>query len=891
MKRPLCIWVAAALLLFSVPSAAAAQESPCVFRADATVDPGSVLGLYGGRFGGTPDIAICALSDIEGAPSAAKAQWRVEPLNSGQEFVQCILPPSVPPDVYAVYVVNDAGASEPQFVNRAEPFCVSEAVVCAGQTLRVFGRNFLHPALDTPEQTAVWLTKADGTGRVQAVVVDATDYTVDILIPEGIDGQYSLLVTNGAGGDYGYGELPQEEAFTVVAISDTIAAVKQDFEVYEAWTSPIGNTVYNVRDFGAAGDGKTDDSQALQDALDTAGTTGGRVYLPAGDYCSAGLTIPNGVVVYGDGTEQTVLRHMDDRTGTKFLTTYSNAGGMADLTVISEVCRPEGDDIRRIGGYVVGLRIFGCSAGTPGGFFLKRVNMRITDGMAVYNDSDTAMLVMEDCDINASHSNVMNYSRARILDSRFFNTERPVLMLGSEGYSWVENNKIDAAHVGAGREPGTNDTEHRVMDLGILNNYVAGNYVTGEYGATTPNTDNSGEGILFQSNRRTGYGRVLSADAQSVTSEPGGIKPDDGSSGAGMRAGDYVAIVEGTGIGQLRRIAAVEGDRFTVDQPWDIVPDQTSVFSADYRVNMHNIVVDNNIDAKTKKGGIMLYTKNFDNIIANNRLNNTGGIWLGQSQVKKQYRADYSYFNTVVGNICTGASDPRGEKDGVSVGSMKGNCAVIGIAVDGGPVTTLDKTLPSVGVYGNRYLQNRLTGIGSDVEASSSYNVPFSQNSGILISTGDSVEGHMASRAVAAAHNVISETKAGAHVSGSAADTLLYQNDFANGNGYQLKDSGSVRTVLVEPGPWPAELYPVQEDGQAAVTVYANGFSDVSGVLVCAQYRAGTLVSCALEEARVWPFDTGTFSFVLSDADEVRFYLLDSFDTLRPLAQGVWLEG
>ncbi len=891
MKRPLCIWIAAALLLFPVPPAAA-QESPCVFRADATARPGSVLGLYGGQFGESPQIAVCALSEIEGAPSAEKAQWRVEPLNSGQEFAQCIVPPSVPPDVYAAYVVNDAGTGGPQFVNRAEPFCVSEAVVCAGQTLRVFGRNFLHPATREPGRISVWLVPEAGTAQVQAAVVDATDYTVDFTIPAGVSGKCGLMVTNGAGGDYGYGTLPAEEAFTVIAASDTVEAVKQDFDIHAAWAGPIGNTVYNVRDFGAAGDGKTDDTQALQDALDAAGTSGGRVYLPEGDYCSAGLTIPNGVVVYGDGAEQTVLRHLDDRAGTKFLTSYSNAGGMADLAIISEVCRPEGDAIRRTGGYVVGLRIFGGSADTPGGFFLKRVNMRITDGTAVYNDSGTALLVVEDCDICASHSNVMNYyTRARIRDSRFFNTERPVLMLGGEGYSWVESNEIDAAHVGAGREPGTNDTEHRVMDLGILNNYVAGNYVTGEYGATTPNTDNSGEGILFQSNRRTGYGRVLSADAQSVTSEPGGIKPDGGSAGAGMRAGDYVAIVEGTGIGQLRRIAAVEGDTFTVDQPWDIVPDQTSVFSADYRVNMHNIVVGNNIDAKTKKGGIMLYTKNFDNIIAENRLSNTGGIWLGQSQVKSQYRADYSYFNTVAGNTCTGASDPRGEKDGVSVGSMKGNCAVIGIAVDGGPVTTLDKTLPSVGVYGNRYLQNRLTGIGSDVEASSSYNVPFSQNSGILISTGDSVEGHMASRAVAAAHNVISNTKAGAHVSGSAADTLLYQNDFTNGNGYQVKDSGSVRTVLVEPGPWPAELYPVQEGGQAAVTVYANGFSDVSGVLVCAQYRAGTLVACALEEARVWPFDTGTFPFTLTDADEVRFYLLESLGTLRPLAQGVWLEG
>jgi hypothetical protein len=41
-------------------------------------------------------------------------------------------------------------------------------------------------------------------------------------------------------------------------------------------------SVFNVVDFGAKGDGKTPDSEAIQKALDAAGAVGGTVYLPVG---------------------------------------------------------------------------------------------------------------------------------------------------------------------------------------------------------------------------------------------------------------------------------------------------------------------------------------------------------------------------------------------------------------------------------------------------------------------------------------------------------------------------------------------------------------------------------------------------------------------------------
>ena len=48
--------------------------------------------------------------------------------------------------------------------------------------------------------------------------------------------------------------------------------------------SPRSGSVFNVVDFGAKGDGKTPDSEAIQKALDAAGAVSGTAYFPAGRY-------------------------------------------------------------------------------------------------------------------------------------------------------------------------------------------------------------------------------------------------------------------------------------------------------------------------------------------------------------------------------------------------------------------------------------------------------------------------------------------------------------------------------------------------------------------------------------------------------------------------------
>ena len=55
--------------------------------------------------------------------------------------------------------------------------------------------------------------------------------------------------------------------------------------VYDTPGSPLFPPFYaNVKDFGAKGDGSTDDASAIQSALDSLSTTGGTIYFPPGVY-------------------------------------------------------------------------------------------------------------------------------------------------------------------------------------------------------------------------------------------------------------------------------------------------------------------------------------------------------------------------------------------------------------------------------------------------------------------------------------------------------------------------------------------------------------------------------------------------------------------------------
>ena len=86
--------------------------------------------------------------------------------------------------------------------------------------------------------------------------------------------------------------------------------------IYLLAFSAQAQQVFNVKDFGAKGDGRTDDAPAIQRTIDhTTAAGGGRVYFPAGTFLSGPLFLKSNIEIHLDGAA-TLLANPDERVYT-----------------------------------------------------------------------------------------------------------------------------------------------------------------------------------------------------------------------------------------------------------------------------------------------------------------------------------------------------------------------------------------------------------------------------------------------------------------------------------------------------------------------------------------------------------------------------------------------
>ncbi len=86
--------------------------------------------------------------------------------------------------------------------------------------------------------------------------------------------------------------------------------------------------VYNVRNFGATGDGITDDTAAIQAAINAIPSTGGTVYIPAGTYrINSPIIVKDYLTLVGSGLTNCIIKPIDGAGLTAVITQASLTSG------------------------------------------------------------------------------------------------------------------------------------------------------------------------------------------------------------------------------------------------------------------------------------------------------------------------------------------------------------------------------------------------------------------------------------------------------------------------------------------------------------------------------------------------------------------------------------
>ncbi len=105
-----------------------------------------------------------------------------------------------------------------------------------------------------------------------------------------------------------------DETVILAGVQNLYDAAKVGEAVLRGDAQWEGRPLANARTSGVLGDGKTDDTKALQKAIDAL-PSGGVLYLPAGVYpVSAPVLLRSGVHLVGAGMEKSIVRRVGDRT-------------------------------------------------------------------------------------------------------------------------------------------------------------------------------------------------------------------------------------------------------------------------------------------------------------------------------------------------------------------------------------------------------------------------------------------------------------------------------------------------------------------------------------------------------------------------------------------------
>jgi len=592
------------ILVLAVFLTRAAQSSPPqIFWASDPVRPNETVLVQGAGFGAAPMIEVGRLRD---GGKNSKDIWAltrslvtVKPLQVSASSLKFVLPQEFKPGEYAFRIREDHNLSTVTVLNAVDVWWIQGnegQYATPGGWLRLFGK-----CLATGGKTQVRLKSA--AGNTLTFKAKGDDYSARIQMPQDlVPGRYQVEMHNGCLGDAGWVFAGDVKVIPPVQW-------KQD--------------VYKLSDFPG------NPTAAMEAALEKATLNGGGIVLiPRGRWeMTRAIKIPAGTILKGESRELSSIYWLDFKNIPPVLIRGANFG-IQDLSIYAQSfktllsVRPES---RRL---VLSNLLIRCDTffglNEPGTTFNRRTApQKVLDGEARIFQINYPNFQITGCDI---------YSNARVLvlepkgfvepdGPRFSGLIAGNRICGGQGYSieaadgviFEDNDVSGSAPMTAG------NSINSYFNNFVRNIYFGNNRIRDIYGAYREMMTLDASGSAY-------YGRVAQVEGTRITLATDPIFKDYKQHRTDYRGG-AVVIMSGTGAGQYRIVTGNKDREWTIDRPWGVAPDASSIITITHHRG-RNIFQGNDF---ADGGACQLYGAALDSLVVGNKGRRMSGflVWGG----------------------------------------------------------------------------------------------------------------------------------------------------------------------------------------------------------------------------------------------------------------------
>lgn len=543
------------------------------------------------------------LPDTKGSKIAsAQSMMPVDKVQQNEKSVKVIIPNSFQQGVYCVRMTDNKGGISGFYVNvPIVNWAISDDgynAAAAGDVLRIQGKNLFRKG-------AIGQVILVNAGKATRIKVDSVydDYSVKVNIPAAIpQGKYQLYYHNGLGGK------------TAWSTPVSINIVNK-----ELWKTQA----YNVKTYGAKGDGTQDDTEAFKKAL-SAAQGGGIVNVPSGNYVlSDALSIPQGVIMKGQKGSTLIFKPLSVTS----LVSGRDHFGLTDLTI--QATRALGIIMNTGDGHVILERVVVQqdignalaeldSKWNRTGIQIKGPGIRIRD--CVFKSAGMFSFVgvsgfIQRCHFEKTGGSVKTYMKIHPVGLIFEDCHKQTNGFGygatiNESYDLYEARNITPFNY-------INDREVMTLDGG------SGGY----------------------------FGKISNASGHTISLAP------DGKTfqwAANKWIGGGLFIIDGKGSGQFRRIVSHTLDKIELDEPFLVQPDTGSVISIT-TIRDHLFFVNN---TATDAGAYQFYGSAQNCVIAGLKMQRSAGI-VGKGSYLNYGRQPNWYIDIVDCELSDGTYTPQ----------------------------------------------------------------------------------------------------------------------------------------------------------------------------------------------------------------------------------------